>query len=402
MNNKEFLFGLSESIGTTEEIAGRLIKYINKCLGESFEKGSGIAVPSLGFFFVESRKEKVVVSPATHKRMLMPPQNLLRFSQERPLENVEIAEVQDLSANLAKKTRLPEDIATLIVKTFFGYIHKALQTDDTLTVDGLGSFQTTDEGETVVFTPSSKMEEIVNRPFSQFVPVVVNEGVRFPDIEGNEDVPGEHDDGPLAKKNDEDTLTDDVNSEKPQVEDKEENTEVENTDKNIDDKGTEIDKEKMSPITPDNEKEEPLPANPQKKRSFVKIAAITLASALILFGLGYAIGHSPKNDEAEDVKSDTLQKVERSHVNKNGQNTPKEDHLDYDKMNEQVKYGAYNIIGVDTFIVSAKSQPVRDIAAIYYGSELMEMYISALNDGKTMVDKGDTLKIPKLEVKKKK
>ena len=399
MNSKEFVFGLSESIGTTEEIAGRLIRYINKCLGELFEKGSGIAVPSLGYFFIETRKEKVVVSPATQKRMLMPPQNLLRFSQERPQENVGIADLNSLADNLAKNTHLPEDIATLIIKTYFGYIHKSLQTDDNLTVDGLGTFQTTDEGQTIVFTPSSKMEEIVNRPFSQFVPVVVNEGVHFPDIEGDENIPAEHEDVSSTKKNDEGSLTDEENFETPPAEDKEKITEVEGSDKETDEKVAELVKENESPISPENEEMQPV--SPKKKWSFAKIAAMVLASALILFGLGYVIGHSPKGNNADDVKNDTAQQVEESTANVNDQNTQTEEAIDFDKINAQVVYGAYNIVGIDTTIVASKSQSVRDISAIYFGSEQMEMYISALNDGKTMVEEGDMLKIPKLEVKKK-
>lgn len=402
MNSKEFIFGLSESIGTTEEIAGRLIKYINKCLGESFERGRGLIIPSLGYFFVESRKEKVVVSPSTQKRMLMPPQNLLRFSQGRPQENDGLAELQSLAENLAKKTRLPEDIALLIVKTYFGYIQKSLQTDDNLTIDGLGTFQTTDEGQNVIFTPSSKMEEIVNRPFSQFVPVVVNDGVHFPDIEGDEDIPSEQ----------EETNQTDEASEDNELKDNP--AESKDHDNNKDTSGEEtldsiVSAQENNPVQNQSEvggheviQPEEQPLAPKKKWSFAKIAAMLLAAAIIVFGLGYIIGHSPKGEDVAD-KNETDQQVETTSSTENVQaKTKPEDVIDYDKINEQVVYGAYNIVGVDTTIIAAKSQSVRDMAATFFGSEQMEMYISALNDGITMVNNGDTLKIPKLELKNKK
>ena len=398
MNSKEFIFGLSESIGTTEDIAGRLIKYVNKCLGESFEVGSGLEIPSLGYFYVESRKEKVVISPTTQKRMLMPPQNLLRFSQGRPQENIRMAELQSLADNLSKKTRLPEDIATLIVKTFFGYIQKSLQTDDNLTIDGLGTFQTADNGQTVVFTPSSKMEEIVNRPFSQFVPVAVNDGVYFSDIEGEEGISSEQD----KQSQPIEVVEGTDNSVEKNTESHEENT------KKTNNEIVSEPEDKPAPPQPEANdgheisQPEEQAVSPQKKWSLSKIAAMVAVSALIVFGLGYIIGHSPNGNEG-DGNNDGAQTVETASTTENAQTASNpEETIDYDKINEQVVYGAYNIVGIDTIIIAAKSQSVRDMAATFFGSEQMEMYISALNDGITMVNNGDTLRIPKLELKNKK
>lgn len=65
----------------------------------------------------------------------------------------------------------------------------------------------------------------------------------------------------------------------------------------------------------------------------------------------------------------------------------------------RVRTGAYNIIGLDQMVTVRAGQTLKGISKAYFG-EGMECYIEAYN-GVTSVKEGDTLRIPKLQLKKK-
>ena len=67
----------------------------------------------------------------------------------------------------------------------------------------------------------------------------------------------------------------------------------------------------------------------------------------------------------------------------------------------QVKYGAYQIVGLDQVVTVKKGQTLSSISKSYFGPD-MESYVEAFNGGVKEVKEGMKLKIPKLELKKKK
>ena len=71
----------------------------------------------------------------------------------------------------------------------------------------------------------------------------------------------------------------------------------------------------------------------------------------------------------------------------------------YDK-DARVRTGAYRIIGVAQTVTVGAGQTLEQISTRYLGSG-MECYVEALN-GKSTVKAGQKIKIPKLELKKKK
>lgn len=71
----------------------------------------------------------------------------------------------------------------------------------------------------------------------------------------------------------------------------------------------------------------------------------------------------------------------------------------YDK-DPRVRYGAYRITGVEQTVTVQKGQTFSSISKAYLGPE-MECYMEAVNGGKKEVKAGDKLKIPRLELKKK-
>lgn len=92
--------------------------------------------------------------------------------------------------------------------------------------------------------------------------------------------------------------------------------------------------------------------------------------------------------------------VEKSQPKKNSTNFDSEK---YDNANRQVKYGAYRIVGVDKTIKLKSGQTLSYIAQRDFGSKEMLCYILALNDmnADTQVKEGQTILIPKLELRHK-
>ena len=76
---------------------------------------------------------------------------------------------------------------------------------------------------------------------------------------------------------------------------------------------------------------------------------------------------------------------------------PTEGKYDFDP---RVKYGAYEIVGVLTEVKVEKGQTVYSISRKHLGPGL-ECYVEAMNGGTNQIKEGQTLKIPKLELKSK-
>ncbi len=124
--------------------------------------------------------------------------------------------IQEISAKLVAQNDLSKKEATRFVNKMFDLIRDALERDMTVKVKGLGTFKIIDvdsresvnvnTGERVLieghnkitFTPDVLMKELVNKPFSQFETIVLNEGVDFKDSD-NEDVEAQtEDDGEMG------------------------------------------------------------------------------------------------------------------------------------------------------------------------------------------------------------
>lgn len=109
--------------------------------------------------------------------------------------------IQDLNELFAARTRLSAADAERLVKAMFGIISSELSAGNSVKVRGLGVFKVVDvesresvdvnTGERVTieghgklsFQPDATLKEIVNRPFSQFETVVLNDGVDFSELD---------------------------------------------------------------------------------------------------------------------------------------------------------------------------------------------------------------------------
>lgn len=85
MNNKAFISKLSDKTGYTQEDTQKIVNTIVDAMTSNFQEGNTLSVPNFGSFSVKKRLERVVVNPATHQRMLIPPKLVLSF---RPIASL--------------------------------------------------------------------------------------------------------------------------------------------------------------------------------------------------------------------------------------------------------------------------------------------------------------------------
>ncbi|MBW4740402.1 HU family DNA-binding protein [Prevotella melaninogenica] len=150
--------------------------------------------------------------------------------------------IQLITSALAKQHNLSAADAAAFVDAFFDIISSELKNGNQVKIKGLGTFKVqavkpresvnVNTGERVLieghdkisFTPDTVMKELVNKPFSQFETVVINDGV---DTEELERVPSEDSSDEVKSELVDETTTKNTSEEKLLVE--EERTEVEDT-----------------------------------------------------------------------------------------------------------------------------------------------------------------------------
>ncbi len=109
--------------------------------------------------------------------------------------------IQDMATVLIEKNGLEKEEAQQFVAAIFDVIQMGVEMDRLVKIKGLGTFKVTEvepresvnvnTGERVLidghskisFVPDATMKELVNKPFSSFETVVLNDGVKFEDTE---------------------------------------------------------------------------------------------------------------------------------------------------------------------------------------------------------------------------
>ena len=112
--------------------------------------------------------------------------------------------IQEFAERLAERKGMSVSDAQQFLTAMLDTINDGLKDDKTVKVKGLGTFKVIDvkqrksvdvnTGEEIIiegrgkitFTPDSIMKDLVNKPFSQFETVVLNEGVDFSEIDSIE------------------------------------------------------------------------------------------------------------------------------------------------------------------------------------------------------------------------
>ena len=385
--------------------------------------------------------------------------------------------IYDLCSVLTSKNGLDDKESHRFIKAIFDVIQEGLDEDKIVKVKGLGTFKiievddresiNVNTGERVLieghskltFTPDSVMKEIVNKPFSQFETVILNEGVDFPEPVVEEpavediiaDEPAEDkeiivepqidnnvaeqsvEEEPVAEKTvAEEPVTEEPVAEEPVAEEPvaeepvAEDSVVEFTDDNDNVQSGEENSVEESVFETSN------------NNSILRWILSGVAVLLLILGAaygGYLYGRYELSEEiaykqmkadlktAEittkkaqvAIKKDSVaQEVDATKIgamsidNKDESandeaktETAKTSSDKYEDMDIRVRTGAYRIIGEDRTVKAKAGQTVEDIATKLLGPG-MSCYVEVYNglDGKATLKEGQTIKIPKLELKK--
>ena len=380
--------------------------------------------------------------------------------------------IYDLCSVLTSKNGLDDKESHRFIKAIFDVIQEGLDEDKIVKVKGLGTFKiievddresiNVNTGERVLieghskltFTPDSVMKEIVNKPFSQFETVILNEGVDFPepvveepaaeDIIADEPAEGKEiivepqidnkvaeqsvEEEPVAEKTvAEEPVAEEPVAEEPVAEEPvAEDSVVEFTDDNDNVQSGEENSVEESVFETSN------------NNSILRWILSGVAVLLLILGAaygGYLYGRYELSEEiaykqmkadlktAEittkkaqvAIKKDSVaQEVDATKIgamsidNKDESandeaktETAKTSSDKYEDMDIRVRTGAYRIIGEDRTVKAKAGQTVEDIATKLLGPG-MSCYVEVYNglDGKATLKEGQTIKIPKLELKK--
>lgn len=108
--------------------------------------------------------------------------------------------VEDIASVLVSKGGLSQEDAMSFVNVLFDTVKRGLERDKVLKIKGFGTFKiigvearksvNVNTGEAVIinghekitFTPENMVKDLVNKPFSQFETVILNDGVEFEDM----------------------------------------------------------------------------------------------------------------------------------------------------------------------------------------------------------------------------
>ena len=319
-------------------------------------------------------------------------------------------------------SNMPKEEAEKFISNFFQVLLYGLEKDKTVKIKGLGTFKLTKAKTKLSFSPDITMRDTVNRPFSQFEAVLLNDGVLFDDVEEEE-----CDDFSVAEKIEEteqdicfvtsavmeklankhslaaqqssDTLNNHTNEEEKQTENQVVEEKVEAIEKVSSTKEDEpsVDEKSSEEETVQTLVEEP--SDTSKKRWWIAAVAACLIAGLC-FLLFYPRNHGAENvaDATAPTAADSTLVAATVADSIRQAEAAAETQAKYDELNAKIPYGAYEIVGVDTIITVSKGMDLNDIARIFLGTT-MQVYLVVMNDGNDSPTEGQSYKIPRLKLK---
>ena len=361
--------------------------------------------------------------------------------------------INELASVLNERKKLNKKDATNFVNELFNLIQEGLEDDRMVKVKGLGTFKiievddresvNVNTGERVLieghdkisFTPDALMKELVNKPFSQFETVVLNEGVDFADVpeetEGADEqvttvepVIAEEPvivEKPVMKEEPV-TIDDEESSMVPLVDFVSEPEPV--VESRLEPEPEVVPESESEPVIEESlesgETEEEMPEEEEmvvEESNFNwKKWLIPAILCIIVFAGGYLFGQLAKGQKevaSEKVEKKTVEDVEP--LQKKAPVTQEQPVAEvkeepeavvsekYEEMDIRVRTGAYCILGLDHMERVKAGDNLTRICKRTIGAG-MECYLEVFNDIKpnAKLNAGDEIKIPKLELKKKK
>ena len=462
MNNSQFVFFLAARLGCSPETAEQYITTIVKWLGNTVVDSGELIIRDFGKFVVEKRNEHIVIDADTKKRTLIPPQLLMRFVAYPLLDEEEkggYVAMEKVASVVAGQLKIASNVSEKAVMEFFKALLHVMNNDGEVAISGLGEFQLTKMqvgnhvyGK-VTFRPDETLAGLVNRPFSYFQPVALHEGVTFDDTEvlSDDDDPAITADTFVIKTVDEAENMAETPSQTPESTlEKTESDESEKLEKLDDSESSEFSESSESsesseyseyseysessensettndasavdipvpapasdvvaPIVPatanpDAPIEEPAPPTKRNFTGLAVLLGVVAIIGLVIFFFNHT-GEEEENAVASNVSltADSALVAENDSISTTSALPENEasDTIDFDAMNAQIPYGAYDIVAIDTVITVGKGQTALSISKMMLGTEYT-IYIVVANDGNDQPQPGQPYRIPKLQLRSKK
>lgn len=87
MNNKEFVAELSRRLGYSQKDSSALLSALVSEVSGQLEEDRIVSIQDFGNFEVRKKLERVVISPATQQRILVPPRLVVAFKPSIQLKD---------------------------------------------------------------------------------------------------------------------------------------------------------------------------------------------------------------------------------------------------------------------------------------------------------------------------
>ena len=377
--------------------------------------------------------------------------------------------LNNIAKVLVEKNGLEPKEAMMFTTAMFDLIHDRLNEEGIVKVKGLGTFKMIrvearesinvrtgervliDSHAKITFTPDAVMKELVNKPFSQFETVVLNDDVEFTDMKSEETT------DETNNSEQSESLVDVVSeggTPEPAPEPAPEPV-AEPTPEPAPEPVAEVAPEPTPVVAPEPTREVPEPTVPsadeesEENTSAVQTCyeedeeeshwhrnigwaflVLVLMAASAVGGYLYGVGQIPSQTAMADtvsavkvnpVVTDTLVndslkadsvavKTEAKHEDKAAseeqpqEKTSQNLHDKYAEMDARVRTGAYKITGLDREVKVRAGDNLKRIARRELGSDDMVCYIEVFNkmNASAELKEGQTIKIPALKLKKKK
>jgi nucleoid DNA-binding protein len=371
--------------------------------------------------------------------------------------------IQEIAKILVEKNKLTVKEANQFAAVVFEVIQEGLDTEGQVKVKGLGTFKKIqvearesvsvrtgervmiDSHAKITFTPDALMKELVNKPFSQFETVILNDGVEFEDLA--DDLTEEELSELDSMENTEEEATQQVSKEQEVVPEETVATSAETTNTSAEtetvvrplmdivDNTIEQEDEKPEIEEEDDENEE----EGEGGSSWKKVVGYVLLTLLLMAasayaGFWYGQQHATKDvDDATDVENvtdsievievDSADVLDMSSVEQPSVEKPAEEQSavekpqtktepeqakqteepfwkKYEAMDARVRTGAYHIVGTDREVKVRAGETLSKISRRELG-EGMSCYIEVYNGlkGNSELKEGQVIKIPKLKWK---
>ncbi len=387
------------------------------------------------------------------------------------MEKTDKIYMDSLSTILAGKWDVTKKEAQQFLADFVEIIKEGVDADGLVKIKGLGTFKVIDvdaresvnvnTGQRVLieshqkltFTPDALMKELVNKPFSHFETVILNEGVDFSDINEEElentEIVTEKEVPISENVAEEEPVTaeeEPVVAEEEPVVAEEEPIAAEEESVVADEEPVAIEEEPIitneTPIAAEEEpaviEEEPLVVEeePHKTSWWWLWLLLALLACGLSFGAGYWLGIQnnalpvvveehvvedttstqevqtpidPLIEEETEEPTDTNKLVEepvvvevQTPVVEQSQTTGQQsDWQKYDAMDQRIRVGYYGIVGLDREVKAMEGETLAHLSRRILGRD-MDCYVEVFNGLKAtdVLTGGQKIKIPKLVSKK--